>query len=243
MSIGRCWWKALVLASLALIPARAEASSITYTEIFTFPDVTTFPANVPPGQNYYIGSDDAFCGGTPTTCQATQASILFDLTNTGNQSVYEGMIVDGSMNLLFGPLPILPESQVPTTDASGYVPGTGLASAVLTLSLRGLDPDNDNVLISAFAADGSGTLLQQTFLGMQGSTSVAIPLNAAMLAALASDGAFGIIATSFGTNVATFDFNLESARLDATTPVPEPGTLALLGIGLAAARRFRRKLS
>ena len=239
------WLRGLLVAcSLVFVVSRAEAAPITFTEVFQFPDVPGFPAGIPTGQNYYIGTESTFCGGSPPICQATSATVLFDLSNTflsnaANVSVYQGSLVDGSLNLVAGPLPLA--THTPSTDASGYVAGSGFATATLTLSLRGGDPENDNVLIQAFAADGGAILYQQTLTGAVGSTSVVIPFSAAMLAALGSDGRFGIIATTFGTNLGTADWNLESARLDASA-VPEPATLTLLGLGLAAAAARRRRV-
>jgi hypothetical protein len=243
MTRARVLGTLLLVCSIVCAGTRAEAGPITYTEIFTFPDVPGFPSGIPAGQNYYIGTEPTFCGGTPVACLAASATVLFDISNTfaanpGNASVYEGNLVSGTLAHLVGPIPVA--THTPTTDASRYVPGFGLESATLTVSLRGGDADNDNVLIRAIAADTGAVLYQTTLIGSVGTTSVTIPFNSALLGALASDGRFGLIATTFGSNINTADWNFESARLDAT-PVPEPGTLALFGLGLAvAARRLRR---
>jgi hypothetical protein len=242
MTLARLLRNVVLTGSLMLIGGPAFGAPITYTEIFQFPDVPGFPGGIPAGQNYYIGTDPAFCAGG--VCQATSATVLFDLTNTvganpANVSTYQGMLVDGSLNVLVGPLPLA--THTPTTDASGYAAGSGLVSATLTLSLRGGDPENDNVRIQAFGVDTGTVLFQQTLIGSVGSTTVVIPFDAALLNALATDGRFGLVATTFGTNLDTADWNFESARLDATA-VPEPATLALFGLGAAAmATRHRMK--
>jgi hypothetical protein len=234
----------LVLAGLAMTPTVGEAAPITFTESFTFSDVP-FPPAIPAGQAFYIGTDPAFCGGSPVNCLLASATVYFDLINTtavnpANAGILEGYLVDNALNTIAGPLP--QSTQAPTTDASGYVAGSGLGAATLTLGIRGVDPENDNVLVQAFAADGGSVLYQNTFTGALASTPISIALDPIVLALLSSDGQLGIRVSSFGTDVNTHDFNLDSARLDATAvPVPEPSTLLLFGSGAAAAWRRRRR--
>ena len=92
------------------------------------------------------------------------------------------------------------------------------------------------MLITAFAVDGCAILFQNVYSGSIAATQISIPFNTALLAALGGDGQFGISVTSFGTDINTHDFNLDSATLEATS-VPEPSTLLLLRAGLAALRR------
>jgi hypothetical protein len=227
----------LLVSTLALAPRVAEAAPITFTEQFTFNDV-------------YIGTDSGQCGFI--TCTVASATVLFDITDTllGNLTnlgtIFSTTTVFGVINL---PLPVGFVS--PSTDASGYA-GQTLNDATLTVGVRGTDTQNDNVRITAFAGDGGAVLYQNTFSGILGATLISIPFSPALLAQLGADGRFGITVTTFGTSLSTADFNLFSALLQATTvdipdppappvatPVPEPSTLVLVGLGAAAALRKR----
>jgi hypothetical protein len=224
------------------LTAPASAGPITFVEEFVFPQAT-FPGGLPPNQAFYVGSDPAFCAGGD--CQSTFVTVLFDLSataagNTSNVGTLWAEIIDETTFATeLGPLPW--QTEPPTTDASGYTPGSALAGGTLTLDIRGLDPEDDNVLIEAFAVDGGGTLWQQTYTGSLSSTSITLPLGPALLAALAADGQLGITLSSFGTDLTTYDFNLEGASLEATT-VPEPGLLLLIATGVVTLRaRFARR--
>jgi hypothetical protein len=218
---------------------RADADPVVFTEAFTFPD--TAPVN----QNWYIGTESTLCA---PNCLVYSASMLFDLTSTSSPSGnpanvgdYGVSLHDPSLNYLAGPLPL--GTVGPSVDAQGFIPGLNLTSAMLTLAIRGLDPEDDSVRVEAFAADGGAILYENVFAGELASTNVTITLDAAALAALATDGTLGIRISSFGP-LDGRDFNLESARLDATANVPEPGTLLLLsgGLGIGAVIRRRRAL-
>jgi hypothetical protein len=228
----------LMVLIVAMAPRQVDAASITFTEVFTYPDVD-FPPGFA-GQAMYIGTDPGagLCDLGTLTCTRAFATVLFDLTSLFNTTTHESETVDLGFNVVGGPNPI--STHTPTTDASGYVPGTGLAGATLTVTIRGLDLDADNVRFTTIAADGSTVLHQTTYAGAQGSTAVVIPLDAALLGALSADGQLGVLISSWGNDLFTHDFNVESARLDAT--VPEPSAIFMLGVGLAGALR-RRLLS
>jgi hypothetical protein len=240
MKAGFRLGRVVALALLLVGAPRTVEAGPFFVEEFVFPDAS-FPGGIPAGQQWYIGTELSLCGGTPT-CQSTAAEILFDLTslvsgNPANVAGLEGQLIDTSLN----PIVAIPnfETHAPDTDADGYVAGSGLAGATLTLRIRGLDSEDDSVLVTAFAADGGATLFQHVFTGSLGSTSVVIPFDAGMLASLAGDGMFGIRLSSFG-GFESRDFNLESARLEATA-VPEPATVSLVAAGVAAALARRRR--
>lgn len=72
--------------------------------------------------------------------------------------------------------------------------------------------------------------------GYSGLLSITIGLDAAALADLGSDGVLGLnIWSSLG------QFDLSSVRLDVTAAVPLPGSLLLMGLGLAALGAARRR--
>jgi hypothetical protein len=224
------------------LTAPASAGPITLFEEFVFPQAT-FPGGLPPDQAYYVGSDPAFCGGGD--CQRTFVQVLFDLNatqlaNASNVGTLFAEIMDeATFATVAGPLPW--QTAAPTTDASGYTPGSALASGTLSLEIRGLDAEDDNVLVEVFAVDGGGTLWQQTYAGSLSSTSIVLPLGPTLLAALAADGQLGLSFSSFGTDLTTYDFNLVAASLEAAT-VPEPGMMLLLAAGVATLRaRFVRR--
>jgi hypothetical protein len=231
----------LVVGS-AVVPGPVAASPIVYVEEFVYPDVD-FPPGIP-GQALFIGTDPlTMCDLGTLTCSRAFATVLFDLSNTSldnplNITDHQSETIDLGFNVIGGPNPV--STHAPTTDASGYVPGTTLAAATLTVSVRGLDADNDSVLIALLAADGGDVLHQMVYPGVLTSTSVVIPLDAAMLAALQGDGQLAVLFASFGNDLFSHDFNVESARLEATT-VPEPSAILLFSTGLAGAVLRRRR--
>jgi hypothetical protein len=136
-------------------------------------------------------------------------------------------------------LPILGYSYTHNITDDGYTPGVNrLLSAVLKIRLTDILLDESYVVTLGSGQSESGSHIQDfTFNQPTGGATVTFTLNTASLADLAADGKIDVSLRTSGF----FSSSYFLADSTLTAQVPEPLTIALLGIGLLGIGAAQRK--